>query len=293
MRTMVWLETLWQDLRFSTRILRKNRSFTAIAVLTLALGIGSTTVIFSFIYGALLSPFPYKDFNRSIRFFAFDASRPDNMRDTFSIPEFLAYQEQNHVFEDLVGSYEWDVRYNDGKATRKFIGAWMTTNGIQYYGVPPLLGRGFAPEDGKAGAAPVFMMNYRFWQREFDGDRSILGRTFTLNDEPRTLIGIMPQRFEAYSGADLYLPLGLYPSAAEASFFGRPASLYPMGRLIRGVSLQAAAADLNPIAHRLAIINKASYPETFGIGTETTIDSLLGGFRRVLYVYSLLFCCFS
>ncbi|MFZ0037439.1 MAG: ABC transporter permease [Candidatus Acidiferrales bacterium] len=284
MRVLVWLEMLWQDIRFATRTLRKNRSFAAIAVLTLALGIGSTTVIFSVIYGALLNPFPYKDFSRSIRFFAYDVSRPDDMRDTFSIPEFLAFREQSRVFEDLVGSYEWDVRYNDGKTTRKFIGAWMTTNGIQYYGVPPLLGRGFAPEDGRPRAAPVFLMNYRFWQREFNGDRNILGRTFTLNDEPRTLIGVMPQRFEAYSGADLYLPLGLYPGAAEASFFGRPASLYPMGRLMRGISLRAAAADLNVIAHRLAIIDKASYPKTFSIGTETTIDSLLGGFRRVLYV---------
>jgi len=116
-------------------------------------------------------------------------------RDHYTIPEFLAIREQNHVFEDIVGNYQLDILYADGKGHTPFPWRLRHTNGFDFLGVPPILGRVFSPEDGRPGAPLVFMMNYRLWQTEFHGDPKILGANFFLNGKARTLIGIMPQRF--------------------------------------------------------------------------------------------------
>jgi hypothetical protein len=159
----------------------------------------------------------------------------------------------------------------------------MTTNGLQYYGVQPLLGRGFVPDDGKPGAPPVFVINYRLWQSEFHGDPEVLGKSVVLNNKLRTLVGIMPSQFDAYFGASLYLPLSLSPGTDEASFFGRPVSVFPMARLKPGVSLEAAAAELQVIAQRDAKVEPKEYPARFSIGTERMLDYLFGKFKKTLY----------
>lgn len=238
---------------------------------------------FSVVYNLLINPFPYKQFNRSVTFAIHGAPNWDSYRQNFPIPQFVAFREQNHVFEEMVGSYNWDVRYNDGTGTRQFIGAWMTTNGLQYYGVRPLLGRGFIPEDGKPGAPPVFAMNNRLWQSEFHGDPKVLGKSVVLNNKVRTLVGIMPPLFDAYFGAGLYLPLSLSPGSDEASFFGRPVSVFPMARLKTGVTLESAAADLKIIAQRDAEIEPKEYPAKFTVSTERIADYLVGKFKKTLY----------
>src|SRR5262249_53625978 len=190
------MQTFWQDLRYGARTLLKQPGFTLIAVLTLALGIGSTTTIFSAIQNILLDPFPYTDAQRVVAIQIHDTSnsRPGR-RPFFPAPEFLDYQEQNHVFEEVIGGTFGDVLYNSGGGMEQFSGGYVTPNTFRFLGVPAQLGRGITPDDAKPGAPPVFVMAYKLWVKRFNLDPSILGKTFTLNGTPTTLVGIMPPRF--------------------------------------------------------------------------------------------------
>ena len=280
-----------RDIRFAMRRFVKEPRFSATAILALGLGIGSTTLIFSLVYNLLFQPFPYRNFQRSAVVRIHDMSETGNDgRGWFSIPEFLAFREQNHVFEDVVGyNNAVNISYNDGNGTREIFGshgseshagsggAYVTTNTFDYYGVSPLLGRGIMKEDGKPGAPPVFVMNYTLWQEMFHGDPGILGKAFLINGESRTLVGIMPPRFQIY-GAGVWLPIVLDPGSPEI-----PDGLNIIGRLKPGVSLQAAAADLTGIARSLAKIYPGKYPAQFSVTTETLVESLLRRFKTTLY----------
>src|SRR5580704_13758894 len=202
-------EGLAGDVRFAFRNLRKNRRFSLVSIFALALGIGASTVVFSVVYNVLYEALPYKDFDRSVVFeirSTLNVGAPKG-RSYFSAAEFRAFREQNHVFEDMIAhGFAGRLFYDDGKSTRVLPhGATVTTNTFDYLGVPPLLGRAFSEEDGRPGAPPVFVMNYRLWKKEFGGDPQILGKTFILRGTPRTLVGIMPPRFNAF-GASLWMP---------------------------------------------------------------------------------------
>jgi putative ABC transport system permease protein len=280
------VEDFFRDLQYAFRSLAKDRRFALIAVFALALGIGATTVMFSVLYNVAFDPFPYKDFQHSVVFEMWDLTGPQEQETRFhyTIPEFLAIRQQNHVFEDIVGNFQLAVLYTDGKGTRRFLGGYATTNGFDFLGVSPFLGRTFSPDDGRPGAPLVFVMNYRLWQTEFHGDPKILGTTFFLNGKPRTLVGIMPQRFNGYD-ASLWLPLGLYPGADGTSFPVKdPDVIWALARLKKGVSLEAAAADLDAILHRLAQANPGElYPTHFKIRTRTLLDFVVGDFKKTLY----------
>src|SRR5712664_1255904 len=199
------------------------------------------------------------------------------VRSYFVPEEVRALREQNGVFEDVICYARMRPTYNDGRAMRFFpFGAVVTANTFDYLGVPPLLGRAISLDDGRPGAPPVFVMNYRLWQREFGGDPKILGTTFILNGKPTTLVGIMPLRYNAF-GANFWMPLT--PDSATHGF-------KLMGRLKPGVSAQTAGADLDAIAHRLHKPNPGGiFPEDkFAIVPQALLDSLIGNFRTTLYV---------
>ena len=285
------LEGVVRDIRFAMRRLVKEARFSVMAILALSLGIGSATLVFSLVYNLLFQPFPYRSFQRSTVVRIHDMSETGNDgRDLFSIPEFLAFRERNHAFEDVVGyNNAVNISYNDGSGTREIFGshgaeshagsggAYVTTNTFDYYGVVPLSGRGITQEDGNPGAPPVFVMNYRLWQEMFHGDPSILGKSFLLNGEARTLVGIMPPRFQIY-GAGVWLPIVLDPGSSQI-----PEGLNIIGSLKPGVSLQAAAADLTAIARGLAKVYPGKYPVRFTVITETLVESLLRRFKTTLY----------
>jgi len=281
------IEDLLRDFRYAYRSLTRDRRFALVAVFALALGIGTTTVMFSVLYNVLVHPFPYRDFQRAVVFDLLDLSTPpnDNERYHFTIPEFLAIRDQNRVFEDIVGNYQIDVLYRDQTGTRRFLGGYVTTNGFEFLGVPPLLGRYLASDDGKLGAPAVFMMNYQLWHTEFHDDPKILGKTFLLNGKPRTLVGIMPERFNGY-GSSLWFPLDLSPGAEGTVFPVKdPEIIWMCARLKKGVSLPAAAADVDAILHRLAQVNTgALYPKQFKIVVRTLLDFVVGDFSGILYV---------
>ncbi len=273
------MSSIWQDLRYGLRGLRRQPGFTVLAILALALGIGSVTTIFSVIDNVLLDPFPYKDARRIVTFEIHDVERGDRGgRGFFSIPEFLDYQEQNHVFDRVVGDTNEDVLYTSGDGTERFQGTNVTPNVFAFLGMPALLGRGIAAEDGKPGAAPVFVLSYKVWLKEFNLDPKVLGRTFVLNAKPRTLVGIMPPRF-TWWGADLWIPAALDRSDPEA----RQRYFVMHGRLKPGLTIRQAEADLDVVAHRLARVYPKEYPKKFGIQVETLADSVVGRFATVLY----------
>ena len=269
------MQSLWRDIRHGLRGLRANPGFSALAVVTLALGIGAGTTMFSVIKNVLLSPFPYKDADQIAAFAIhdLDSARPGG-RSWLKTEEYLEFRQQNHVFSEDIGGGVEDVLWTNEEGTEQFDGAYVTPNTFRFLGVEPLLGRPITPEDARPGALPVFVMSYKMWQRRFNRDRTILGRTFVLNGKPTTLVGIMPKRFTKRA-ADLYQPAELDPADDRWFIF--------QGRLKPGVTLKQVEADLLPIAQRRARDHPKDYPKRFSIEASSWVDSLVGPFKKTLY----------
>ena len=273
------MQTFIQDLRYGVRTLLKRPGFALLAMLTLALGIGSTTTIFSAIQNILLDPFPYTDARRVVAIQIHDTtnSRPGG-RTFFQAPEFLDYQEQSHVFEEVIGGTFGDVLYNSGDGMEQFSGGYVTPNTFRFLGVPAQLGRGITPDDARPGAPPVFVMAYKLWVKRFNLDPSILGKTFTLNGTPTTLVGIMPPRFTKL-GADVWIVRAMERADPHANrdYWMFQAKLKP------GVTVQQAQADIEVVARRLAQVYPDNYPKNFSVQIISWVDSLVGQFRKTLY----------
>jgi predicted permease len=271
------LENLVRDFRYALRTLHRDRRFSLIAIFALALGIAASTVVFSVVYNVFFHALPYKNYDRSV---VVSMDKPGSIgrertRQYFYPEELRAFREQNHVFEEIIVHARMRPTYDDGKSIRFFaFGATVSSNTFDYLGVPPLLGRTLTLEDGNLGAPPVFVINYRFWQREFGGDPKIVGRVFVLEGRPTTLVGIMPSRFDAF-GANFWLPVS--PDKAYGAV---------LGRLKSGVSVRTAEAEFDAIAHRMHKPNPAGvFPEdNFEIRAETLSDSLIGTFKKTLYI---------
>jgi putative ABC transport system permease protein len=270
---------IWQDIRYGLRGLRKQPSFTLLAMLALALGIGAATTIFSAIHGVLLDPFPYTDAERVVQIMIHDlsSSRPGG-RMFFPVPEFLDYQEQNHVFDGVIGGTYEDVMIPNGEGNDQFMGGAVTPNMFQFLGVPAQVGRTLTPDDAKPGAPPVFVMSYKMWLKQYNLDPKILGRSFNLNNVPTTLVGIMPSRFTKLD-ADLWRNVIMNRSDPDAKekYFRLQAKLKP------GVTLKQAQADISVIAHRLSSVYPDNYPKKFSVEVISWVDSLVGQFRSTLY----------
>src|SRR5690242_7894727 len=198
------MRRFWMDLSYGARGLRNQPGFASIAILTLALGIGAATTIFSVIYNVLLDPFPYADAKRVVAIQIHDlASSNPGGRQGLQTAEFLDYQEQSHVFEEVIGGSFQDALQSTAEGTEQFSGGATTPNMFHFLGVPAMLGRALTPEDAAPGAPPVFVMSYKLWSKRYGLDRSIVNKTFVLNGVPTTLVGIMPPRFTKM-GADLW-----------------------------------------------------------------------------------------
>ena len=199
------MHSIWLDLRYAARGLRKQPAFAGLAILALALGIGSATTMFSVIQAVLIDPYPmYAHIDRLVQVEIRDPAKPrSGARLYFQTPEFLDYQAQVHSFEDVIGGSFEDVLYTTAQGTEQFDGGLMTPNNFEFMGVRAALGRTFTAEDARPGAPPVFVMNHKMWAGRFGSDPSLIGKTFVLNDVPTTLIGVMPRRFFTL-GADLY-----------------------------------------------------------------------------------------
>jgi putative ABC transport system permease protein len=269
------MENVFRDFRYAVRSLAKDRKFAFVAVFALALGIGASTVVFSVFYNLMFNAFAAKDASRLVVPVVRDAEKPGDERAlSVSFADLDVLREQNRVFENIVGYKAVDmVLANDGSQAYQFFDTRVTADAFEFYGVPALLGRGIVSDDGKPGATPVFVMSYRTWKGTFHEDPKLLGKTLTIDGEPRLLVGVMPERFQAFgSQADIWIPVGRTAGASrtEGEF-----SAELLGRLRPGVSQQAASADLDVIVRDLAALHPAEFPKHFTVRVESATDYLL------------------
>jgi len=248
------IETVWQDTRFAFRMLRKNPGFTAVAVLTLALGIGANTAIFSVVYAVLLKPLPYAKSDQL--FNVFQAKPQDGITGTgWSYANFAELREQNHVFSEMAGAQKHQLTLTARGEPSVVNTSVVTTELFSLFGEQPLAGRLFSSEDGKPGAPPVVMLGENLWRGLFGADPKTIGSSINLDKRSFTVIGIMPAAFRfplLAEGEQVWIPLVQDP--LFGSMMPRRAGhwLQVTGRLKPGVSMAQARAELDAISARFA-----------------------------------------
>ncbi len=275
--------SFWQDLHYAGRNLRKSPGFTLIAMITLALGIGASTAIFSVIENVLMEPFPYPDAQHfvSVQIHDTEQNRPGG-RGGYSGPEYLDYVQQNHVFDRVIANDGGDVLYTYGEGTDRFSGGYVTPGTFEFLGMPALVGRVMQPADYEPGAPPVFVLRYKVWVNRFNADPAILNKTFVLNGTARTLIGIMPARF-GWGDSDLWIPEK--PSHADTTpALGFNRYWFLLGHLKPGVSEREAQADFAVIAQHLSTVYPKDYPKHFTVEIQSLTDLVVGRFRTTLFI---------
>ena len=255
-----WIEQFCRDVRFAVRGLARTPGFTALAVISLALGIMATTTIYSVLHAVVLDPFPYKDVDRLM---SVKVSSPASrgFRVGYSVDQFLEIAERTRVFDGVIASTISDVLWTGDGDPQRLRGNHGTFNTFEVMGVPPLLGRTPAASDARPGAEPVVVLGYRFWQRQFAGDPNVLGRQLRLNGNVRTVIGVMPKRF-MWRGADVYLPITLEPGRIVEGVD----NVHLLGRLRSGVADAEAEADLSPIVADLKRREPSQFPDRWRVG---------------------------
>ncbi|MFZ0593978.1 MAG: ABC transporter permease [Bryobacteraceae bacterium] len=274
------MDTVSRDLRFSLRSLWKDRATLWLALLALALGVGSTTAMFSVIDNVLLEPWPYEDGNRlSVIQIRDSTSNEPYGRTFFSQPEFADMQKGIHIFRDTMASHGNRVLWTHGAIPESLQSGIVSGNAFQVLGVAPVMGRPLLPSDARPGAPAVFVMSYKMWQSKFSGSRNLLGQVFTLDGKPTTLVGIMPVRF-AYWGADIWQATDVNPAETDEN-----APWFLMtGHLKRGLTLKSAQPDVAIVANRLSKVYPKNYPKKFDVSVISLTDMVVGRFRRTLYL---------
>jgi putative ABC transport system permease protein len=253
------VQTFWQDLRYGARMLMKQPGFTLIAVITLALGIGANTAIFSVVNAVLLRPLPYSDAGRIV---AIQELGPQGDRRQVTPANFLDWRAQNTVFAQLaaIRSRQSNLA-NDGQAER-IETAVTSANFFEVFGARPQAGRLFAPADEQAGHAPVVVLSHRLWQRRFGGEANAVGQQLILDGKSYTVVGVAPPGFQYPNKTELWFPpLRLAPEINETFDVTQTRGfgyLSAVARLKPAVSLEQAKAEMETITARL----RKQYPET-------------------------------
>jgi predicted permease len=274
-----WLENLLQDLRYGVRTLRKSPGFTAVAILTLALGIGVNTALFSVVNGVALNPLPYPQANQLV---ALWWDRMPGQHSSIPYLNFLDWQKQSTAFSS-VGAYLGDNMIVTGAGEPERVdGVKISANFFDLLGVKPLLGRSFRPEEDQVGAGAVALIGDGFWNRKFGSSLDVLGKSITVDGRNCTIIGVAPEKSPVYTTADVFTPLGQFN---EEPFRDRRASLGTVGiaRMKPGVTLAQARADMDSVARNLA----AEYPDA-NKGTSVFVnplkDDIIGDIGPMLFM---------
>jgi len=258
------LEDLVQDLRYALRGLRKQRAFTAVAVLTLALGIGANTAIFTVINTVLLRPLPYEQPDRLVVLMETVSERPVSV----SYPNFVDWRNQTTALENIAAVRTRESFNLTGVGeSERLAGRLTSANFLSTLGVKPIRGRDFLPEEDQPGANPVVIISHALWQRRFGADETIIGKQLTLSGQQFTVIGITPPNFQYAADADVNVPIGL--SAERFKLRTKDPGIFAFARLKPATSIASANGDLNTIAVRL----EQQYPEA-NTGRRVRVDSL-------------------
>jgi predicted permease len=294
------VESLWQDVRYGVRQLRRNPGFTVVVVITLALGIGANSTVFSVLNGFLLRPLPVPEPERVVAFAS----------GSFPYPDYLAFRDQAKSFEILSTSFglPFTANLNSTRPPQHIYGGLVTGNFLTTLGIKPALGRGFLPdEDQISSPKPVVILSYGLWRTRFGGDPEILGKAIRLNNASYTVVGVMPSDLRTVDfgiSPDLWAPMATLPqldiTEAQSHPLTNPqqSSFWVFGRLNRGVSRQEAQAEVNVINDRLRQAAGRKEKQLIALGTAGVLPGDLGkmflGVSAVLMVVAglvLLIAC--
>ncbi len=268
-------DELGADIRYGLRGLRRNPGFAAVAVFSLALGIGATTAMFSLIYAVLLHPFPYADADRIVNPIISDKQHPD---------DWIWFDLSKAQLDDLrlaapvdsaLGFNNTHMEITSGGLPEDVWGIYLTENAGTFFGVRPLLGRNIEPSDAENGGRSVVVLNYRFWQRHFAGDPHVIGQTLEIDHASYTIVGVMPRSFafhDTIGVGDVYLPGSLMRDDANVS----SGSYLPWIKLRPGVTLAAANAALEPMVRQFT----KQHPESFPDNLHLTLQPILVPFQQ-------------
>jgi putative ABC transport system permease protein len=269
------MQSLLSDLQYSARELRKRPGFVLTAVLSLALGIGATSAVFSVIYAVLIDPFPYPGASRMMEFRLLD--KAGNTRYTgFTGPQIQEIRAAQSV-ESAAALDGWNLTTTDGDLPEDINASYITPNAPNHWGVAAMMGRWLVPADAPFGQdpQPVVVITYEFWQRYYLGDPTVIGRTIQLVHKPYQVVGVMPPRFKWGEG-QIYLPLKLTqdPNIRE----GLSLKLKP------GVTVAQANAELQPMLERFAKESPANYPDTFRVDLRSIVELYARPLGTTLYL---------
>jgi putative ABC transport system permease protein len=247
------MQTIGQDLRYGARMLAKKPGFTLLIVITLALGIGANTAIFSAVNAVLLRSLPFADAEQLMMVYV---KTPREDRNFVSYPDLEDWRGQSQSFSELAGWVPQSVNLTGRDEPTRLIGGFVTANFFPLLKVAPSIGRDFQTGEDKPGAAGVAVLSYGLWQTRFGGEANVIGQAITLNNQPFTVVGVLPAEFAFPQNAvDVWVPLQFYPNF---SLDRSRTSAAVLGRLKSGVTLEQAQAEMTTIAGRLAV----QYPDT-------------------------------
>ena len=249
------MEAIWQDARYAARSLRRSPGFAVVAILTLALGIGATTAVFSVFDAVLLRPYPYPDVDRIV---ILSETTRSGQGLSIAWPNFQDWRERSDVFESLGVYREMAVNVTGGAQPERLTASLVSSDVFEALGIPIRLGRSFLPAEDRAGADRVAIVSDRLWHSRFNADPGVLGKPIVLNGTAHTIVGVAPPAMRFPSRAtDVWLPVGLFVQTFPSDRGTHP-GLFAVGKLKFGVSLRNAIADLDTIARAL----EKEYPLT-------------------------------
>ncbi len=292
------MQTLWQDLRYGVRMLFKSKGFTVVAVISLALGIGANTTIFSVVNALLLKSLPYNDSERIILVWG-DTPAQGNHRNQVSATDVADWRNENGVFEEIATYSNWGAIFSGTGGEPERIPAMQVGDGyFRVMKAAPLLGRTFLPEEQEDGKDFVIVLGYGLWQRRFGGAPDIVGKAVSLSGKPYTIVGVMPANFRSLPSnliepqAEYYRPVAEKYDEKERS----SRHLRAIARLKSGVSLEQAQSELNVIARRMALAHPTDN-NGYGVHLVSLGEDTIGGLRPTLLalfgavVFVLLIAC--
>jgi predicted permease len=274
-----FLDTLTQDVRFSLRTLRKSPAFFAVAVVTLALGIGATVAAFSVVNSVLLRPFGFSNSEKLLWIYS---QRPDNPRANFSLPEYCDYRDQNTLFDGLAAIASFNPGLSDSGEPERVQGVKMTANAFTTLGLRPLIGRTLIADDDKNGAEPVVLLSYGVWARRYAKNPDVVGRSVNVNGESRQIIGVLPSSF-ALPNLDTDIVVPLQPESDPRRNVRSSVNFLRMvGRLKPHVTPQQANAELGSIRQNLDRQYPGTYTEKIGLTIIPITEEIVTNVRSVL-----------
>lgn len=273
------MANLINDLRLGFRSLLRQPGFNAIAIATLALGIGVTTALFSVVNGVLLNPLPFPNPDQLV---IFDQSKPNFEFGAMPYPNFLDVKRENQTFSSMIIHRATAFSLIGTGEPERVNGRFVSADFCSVFDVKPALGRAFLPHEDEPNVTPVVLISNSLWQRKFGGSRDILGRGITLDDRSYTIVGVMPENFAVFRTSDIFVPIGQWNTPALKSR-GAALNLHGMGRLKPGVTIEQGQADLNRIMQNLAV----TYPGTNrnnGARVTSLKERLVGDIRTTLWM---------